>query len=161
MDTIWTVLSLWLHGLATVVMLGFFLLMQFIFLPYFEEQAGGEAAEAAVNKIYGRFMPWVAAAFVVFIASGIYLMLRDPHYPGFGRIFANAWAAAMAIKHVVVVLMLAIGGWLNIALRRGAASAAHAGGRETGQISRVKLALSAMNLCAASVLLLTAIAQSV
>jgi len=152
MDTALTVLSLWLHGLATAMMLGFYLLLESIFLPYLEGQAGRDGVGGALHKIYGRFMPFVAVAFIIFVVTGIYLMLKDPHYPGFGNIFANAWAISMAVKHVVVIVMLGLGGWLYTALRRGNGQA--------GQVKSVKVALGAMNVCGVTVLLLTAIAQS-
>jgi uncharacterized membrane protein len=155
MESLITIVSLWLHTLATVLMLGHYLLLGLVYVPFFEQQTGGAPAAAALEKISARFMPWVLASFVVFIASGGYLMLVDPYYPGFGNIFANAWTILMSVKHLLVLALIGLGAWLNLALRRAASGAAGA-----GSLGTVKFILNTFNAGGALVLLLTTIAQA-
>jgi uncharacterized membrane protein len=153
MEPFFTILSLWLHALATVLMIGFYLLLGLVFLPFLEKQTRGQGLPAALSDLSTRMLPWIGISFLIFIVTGVYLMLGDSHYPGFGQIFANPWTILMVVKHVLVIAMLGLGAWQNGTLRLAAA------GRANG-LGSFKIALAAMNACSIAVLLLTTLAQA-
>jgi uncharacterized membrane protein len=160
MEQIITVISLWLHTLATVLLIGHYLLLGLIYLPVFEKQTGAGPLELTLQQINQRFMPWIIVSISIFIVTGIFLMLGNPQYPGFGNIFANTWALVMSVKHALVFALIGLGTWLNIILRIGAAEAARPGVSKINRIVTVKRILFAMNASGMLVLLLTSVAQA-
>src|SRR5574340_972227 len=66
------ILSLWLHALATAVLIGNFLLLSFVYLPALEKGGGAFLADAS-----RRSRPWLYAALIIFALSGGYLTLVD------------------------------------------------------------------------------------
>ena len=149
MSDILMVISLWLHALATAILIGNFLLLSFVYIPALAKDGGAFLADTSK-----RSRPWLYAALVLFALSGAVLTLVDPNYLGFGT-FGNPWSAVMLIKHALVFAMLAIGFWFNAILRVGPNSAAG----KPESISRLQLYANLMSICGVLVLLLTAIGQ--
>jgi putative copper export protein len=87
--------------------------------------------------------------------TGIYLMLVDPNYMGVGN-FGNAWAIAMLVKHILVIVMIALGFWYNAILRVGPLMSSN---NPKPAIARFRTYVNAMAVCGILVLLLTAFAQ--
>jgi uncharacterized membrane protein len=145
----------WLHALATVVFIGHYLLLTLIYLPAFGRQKL-EVAGPILSEISKRSRPWMYTSLLLFIVTGIYLMLVDPNYLGVGN-FANAWGVAMLIKHILVLAMIGMGFWFNAILRVGpgmsSTSGAEAAILRFGSYSRL------MAICGVLILLLTTFAQ--
>ena len=97
---------------------------------------------------------------MVFIATGIFLMLGSSSYPGFGNIFANTWAIGMSIKHLLVLVLAGLGTWLNMTLRRNEFLSAKSDKAKTGNLGNKKWILTAMKGSGAVVLLLNALASA-
>ena len=145
-------LSYWLHAMATVVFIGHFVLLAWIYLPVLSKNEN----RLTLSEISKRSRPWMYASLLVFIITGIYLMLVDPNYMGIGN-FSNFWAIMMLVKHILVVAMIAMGFWFNAILRVGPMLSSNHGA-EQAMVSFRKY-VNAMAVCGVLVILLTALAQ--
>jgi uncharacterized membrane protein len=144
--------SLWLHALATVVFIGHYVLLSLVYVPALAGEDG-----AGLARISRRSRPWLYTALVIFIVTGIYLMVVDPNYLGLGG-FGNTWGVVMLIKHVLVGVMIVIGFWFNAILRVGPMLLSNTRAAEAA--ARFRRHANLMAILGAAVLLLTAVAQA-
>ncbi len=144
-------LSYWLHSLATVIFIGYFVLLAFIFLPVLSKSGNG----AALSEISKQSRTWMYGSLGIFLITGIYLTLVDSNYMGLGN-FSNAWAIAMLVKHILIAVMIALGFWYNAILRVGPLMSSN---NPAPAIARFRTYMNAMAICGVLVLLLTAFAQ--
>jgi len=151
MSQLLVAISVWLHAMGTVVLIGHYLLLSVIYLPVLEKN-GGEF----LSQISKRSRSWMYASLLVFMVTGIYLMFADPNYLGVGN-FGNLWSVMMLIKHLLVVAMIGLGFWYNAFLRVGPMMASN-NNAELG-IRRFRLYSNLMAIAGIWVLLFTAIAQ--
>ena len=151
MSSILIALSVWLHALGTVILIGHYLLLSVIYLPVLEKGGG-----TFLSQISKRSRPWMYASLVIFMVTGIYLMFADPNYLGVGD-FGNFWSLMMLVKHLLIVGMIALGFWYNAFLRVGPMMASN-NNAELG-IRRFRMYCSLMAISGVLVLLLTALAQ--
>ncbi|WKZ37410.1 MAG: hypothetical protein QY332_05635 [Anaerolineales bacterium] len=149
MSQILIALSVWLHALATIVFVGHYLLLAVIYLPALSKNG------PALSEISKRSRCWMYASLVIFMVTGIYLTFVDPNYQGIGN-FGNFWAVMMLIKHILILVMIALGFWYNAILRVGLMMSS----KEPEQaIARFRKYVNRMAVCGVLVLLLTALAQ--
>jgi len=155
MSEILIAFSTWLHALATVVFIGHFLLLALIYLPAVKDKP-----EIPVGVILGEFSKqsrlWMYVALLIFIVTGIHLMLVDPNYLGVGN-FGNLWSLLMLVKHVLILGMIAAGFWFNAILRVGPMLSSKTGSSQAFQ--RFRLYINGMAITGVLVLLLTALSQ--
>lgn len=144
--------SVWLHAVGTVILIGHYFLLSVIYLPVLEKGGG-----AFLSQISKRSRPWMYASLVIFMMTGIYLMIADPNYRGVGD-FGNFWAVMMLVKHLLVVGMIGMGFWFNAFLRVGPMMAS-TNNAELG-IRRFRTYSNLMAISGVLVLLLTALAQA-
>ena len=151
MSQILIALSVWLHALGTVVLIGHYLLLSVIYLP-------GLARDnpMILSEISKRSRPWLYISLLIFMVTGIYLMLVDPNYLGVGN-FGNVWGVMMLVKHLLVVGMIGLGFWFNAILRVGPMM----GSNNSGELGtrRFRLYSNLMAVSGIFILLLTALAQ--
>jgi len=151
MSQILTGLSVWLHALGTVILIGHFLLLYLIYLPVLA------AKDASIlSEISKRSRPWLYASLLIFLVTGVYLTFVDPSYLGLAN-FGNLWAILMLVKHVLVLGMIAIGLWFNAILRVGPMLNSNNGAEMA--MRRFRLYVNLMAISGVLVLLMTAIAQ--
>lgn len=146
----------WLHNLASVVFIGHFTLMALIYLPAldtFPQDVRGPVLSCIVK--HSRH--WMYASLLVFAITGSYLTVVDPNYLGLGT-FRSAWTWLMLVKHVLIVVMIALGFLFNAVLRVGTQAASRTGGLQA--VARLRGFVYAMAGSGAAVLLLTAISQA-
>jgi uncharacterized membrane protein len=151
MSQILIALSVWFHAMATVILIGHYLLLSAIYLPVLEKGGG-----MFLSQISKRSRPWMYGALVIFIVTGIYLIFSDPNYLGVGD-FGNFWSVMMLVKHLLVVGMIGLGFLFNAFLRVGPMMASN-NSAELG-IRRFRTYSSLMAIWGLLVLLLTALAQ--
>jgi uncharacterized membrane protein len=155
MSEILIAFSTWLHALATVVFIGYFVLLALIYLPAMKDQP-----EIPVGAILGGFSKrsrtWMYAALLIFMITGIHLMLVDPNYLGVGN-FRNIWSILMLVKHILIMGMIASGFWFNAILRVGPMLSSKTGSAQA--IDRFRLYNNGMAITGVMILLLTAISQ--
>ena len=148
LTTIFTSISLWLHTLATILLVGHYLLLALIYLPAFKRSLDSKALPAILTSVAGGARPYLFASLLIFVVTGIYLMLVNESYHGLGR-FENVWSALMLAKHLLIFVMVGLGFQLNNNL--------NAGGKLPDRFDSLLYAISASGLL---VLLLTAFAQA-
>ena len=146
-------LSYWLHAMATVVFIGHFLLLATIYLPVLAKSEVG----SALSEISKRSRSWMYASLIIFMATGIYLMIVDPNYGGVGN-FGNLWAIMMLIKHILIIAMIGMGFFFNAILRVGPMMSSNHGAGQA--ITRFRNYVNMMAIAGVLVLLLTAVAQA-
>ena len=151
MSPILIALSVWLHAVATVILIGHYLLLSVIYIPVLEKGGG-----TFLSQISKRSRPWMYGSFVIFMLTGIYLMFADPNYRGVGD-FGNFWSMMMLVKHLLIVGMIGLGFWYNALLRVGPMMASN-NNAEVG-IRRFRMYSNLMAISGVLVLLLTALAQ--
>ena len=142
-------ISTWLHALATVVFIGHFVLLAGIYIPALSKNG------PALSEISKRSRPWLYASLLVFMVTGTHLMLIDSGYLGFMD-FGNFWGVVMLVKHVLVLVMIALGFWNNAILRVGPMMSSN---NPEAAIVRFRNYVNVMAVCGVLVLLLTALAQ--
>ncbi len=150
-------LSYWLHALATVVLIGHYLLFALIYLPVFKNNQANPMSGAILSEISNRSRGWLYAALLIFIITGVYLLLTNPNYLGLGN-FGNTWSILMLVKHIIVVGMLIAGFWFNAIKRVG--PEARTNPDPSQALAPFALYVKLMAIAGALVLLLTAVSQS-
>lgn len=151
MSQILIALSTWLHAVATVILIGHYLLLSLIYIPALAKNNG-----AALSEISKRSRSWLYISLLVFAVTGTYLMLIDSEYLGFMK-FTNFWGIMMFTKHILVFAMLALGFWYNAILRVGPMMSSN-NNAELG-ITRFRQYSNLMTITGVLILLLTALAQ--
>jgi len=146
-------LSTWLHALATIVMIGHYLLLTLIYLPVLSKENGGGAILSAISK---RSRVWMYISLGIFAVTGTHLTFVDSNYLGIGD-FDNLWTILMLVKHLLIMAMIALGFWYNAVLRVGPMMSSNHGVEQA--IARFGLYSKLMAGCGVLVLLLTALAQ--
>ncbi len=148
-------LSVWLHALGTVILIGHYLLLALIYLPSLHKTQTNISGPI-LSEISKRSRPWMYASLLIFIVTGTYLMLIDPGYLGFMD-FGNLWGILMLVKHILVLGMIAIGFWFNAILRVGPMMSSNNSAEQA--IARFRSYSTLMGISGVIVLLLTALAQ--
>jgi uncharacterized membrane protein len=108
MSTLLVALSTWLHILATIVFIGYYLFTSLIYLPIFERSMQPNALRDLLEKVTIRFRPLFGGSLLIFLVTGTHLMLINKNYQGYGNFFANPWSVLIVIKHVLVLAFLAL-----------------------------------------------------
>lgn len=99
-------LSTWLHVLATVVFVGYYLFTGLIYLPVFERQLQINTLRELLECISARLRPIFGSSLLIFLVTGTHLMVINKNYLGLGQFFSNPWSVLMVIKHVLVLAFL-------------------------------------------------------
>jgi uncharacterized membrane protein len=144
-------LSTWLHALATVILIGHFVLLALFYLPVLATKD-----PSILGEISKRSRTWLYVSLLIFFVTGAYLTLVDSNYLGLGN-FGNAWAILMLVKHVLILGMLGIGFWFNAIVRVGPLLSSNTGA--AAALGRFRSYVNWMAILGLLVLLLTAIAQ--
>lgn len=147
--------SYWLHSLATVVLIGHYLLLAVLYLPAMKGTSP-EITGPILSEISKRSRRWMYASLLIFIVTGVYLMFADPNYRGVGD-FSNFWSVMMLVKHILIVGMIGAGFFFNAILRVGPMLSSRNGGQQA--YARFRLFVNSMAVSGVLVLLLTALAQ--
>jgi uncharacterized membrane protein len=156
MSPVLVALSLWLHAMATVVFIGYYVLLALIYLPALRTGAQ-ESVGATITRISKHSRTWLYVSLVIFALSGAHLTLVDPDYLGLGN-FSNPWTILMLVKHTVILIMVGMGFWFNAILHVGPLASSNTGAAQA--IARFRCHANWMAGSGMAVLLLTAIAQA-
>lgn len=141
------------HLFATVALVGYYTVLALVIVPAVAALPTPPGPIELLARIERRAMPVLLASLVTFLVTGVYLMTADAQYAGPG-ILRDSWASLLLVKHVVIVIMLFVGSYLDGLIVRAA-------GRADGaSLSRVTWALRGMAVLGAAVLVLTAAAQT-
>ena len=155
MSTFVIALSIWLHTLATVVFVGHYLFLSLVYLPVFEQQAQGNALRELLEQVSGRLRPYFGSSLLIFLVTGTYLMMINEDYLGLGDFFGNVWSVLIVVKHVIVLVFLALAIYSERAIMGKISDAQPQALRQFRLVLGVNTALGIL------ILLLTTAAQSV
>ncbi len=108
MSIILATLAVWLHALATIVWIGYYVFTSLIFLPVLERRMQPNAMRDLLEQVSSRLRPFFGGSLLIFFVTGTYLMLINQNYLGLGNFFGNLWSVLIVIKHVLVVTFLAL-----------------------------------------------------
>lgn len=153
------VATVWLHSLATVILLGYYALLALVVVPVLRRTLDGPAIGRAIAAIERRALPLVLASIGVFLVTGMYLMLTDDRFVGLGHFFGSTWSTLIVVKHVVVVALIGIGVAIDLLVVPDVATPLDERAR-TVAVGRLARGASAIAALGAIVLLLTAAAQA-
>jgi uncharacterized membrane protein len=142
-----------LHALAMIIFIGHYLLMSLIYIPAL---SGLDNAGKALGEMSHRSRRWLYGSILIFFVTGVHLMLVDPNYLGIGN-FSNPWALMMLIKHIVILVMIALGFWYNALQRVGPAMRSNSGAAQG--VAKFRQHSNLMAICGVLVLALTALSQ--
>jgi uncharacterized membrane protein len=151
MSQILIALSIWLHNLGTVILIGHYLLLSLLYLPILASNN-----RTVLSEISKRSRPWMYISLLIFMLTGTYLTLVDPNYLGFAD-FGNVWGILMLVKHLLIVGMIGMGFWFNAILRVGPMMSSNSGAELA--LRRFRSYANLMAISGVLVLLLTAFAQ--
>ncbi len=151
-------LAVAVHTLAFVIAWGYYGILGRIVLPALERSLEGPALAASVGSIERRALPLVVLSALLFTITGTYLLVASPQYAGLGNLFASSWTTLLLLKHVLIVLLVALGVGVDVYARRleGAGDEAE----RAAALRRLSLAAEATTGLGALVVLLTAAAQA-
>ena len=154
MSTFLVALSIWLHALATIVFIGYYLFTSLIYLPVFERQMQANALRDLLEHISARLRPFFGCSLLIFLVTGTYLMLINKNYLGLGRFFDNLWSSLMVIKHVLVLVFVVL------AVISERAFLGQISNEKPEALKRFRSALNLNMVLGLVILLLTSIAQA-
>jgi uncharacterized membrane protein len=154
MTNILVALSNWLHVLATIVMIGYYLFTGLIYLPILERQMQPNALRDLLELVSARLRPYFGGSLLIFLVTGTYLTLTNKDYIGFGKFFANPWSVVIVVKHVLVLAFLAL------AVFSERAFLGQISDRKPEALKQFRSALHINAILGVCILLLTSIAQA-
>ena len=108
MSTYLIALSTWLHILATIVWIGYYLITSLIYLPVLERCLQTNLLRDLLEQFSARLRPFFGGSLLIFLGTGTYLMLVNQNYLGLGNFFGNPWSLLIVLKHGLVLAFLAL-----------------------------------------------------
>lgn len=144
------------HLVATVSLVGYYVVLALVVLPALVAQLG-EDASAIVAAIERRAMPVLVGSGVVFLVTGVYLLTSDARYGGAGNVNGD-WASLLLIKHLAILAMLVLGSYVDGLIVRAAEAGQQPG--PAAAMARIRLGVGGMAALGLIVVLLTAAAQA-
>lgn len=105
-------LAYWLHMLATVVWIGSLAALGLFMLPAARQSLPSVQYADLLGQIQRRMDPIGWFSMVLLVGTGMLQMSVNPNYEGFLAIDSR-WAAAILIKHIVFVGMVALSAYVT------------------------------------------------
>ncbi len=157
MSQILNALSYWLHSVATVIFIGYFLLQAILYFPVLANSQSIPQGGLVLSLVSKRSRFWMYASLLVFLVTGVILMVLDVEYLGLGN-FSNGWSILMLLKHLLILGMVGLGFWFNFIVRIGPMMDKNP--IPENILNRYRNYILWMSVSGMLVLLLTAISQS-
>ena len=157
-----TILTLanWLHMLATVIWIGGMIIFPFVLVPAARQVLGeGPAMGKLMGAAAKRFAPLAILSMVVLLVTGMVMMMASSGYSGMGDI-QGRWATVMLLKHVLVLVMMAIGIYMGAVIMKKMQKLAGTGEgppsdpQALAKLQALQMKLAKINLVLALVVLL-------
>ena len=155
MSEILIALSTWLHALATVIFIGYFVLLALIYLPAMKDKPDIEVS-VILGDVSKRSRLWMYVTLLIFMITGIHLTIMDANYLGIGQ-FGNLWSLLMLVKHILIAGMIVAGFWFNAILHVGPMLSSKTGSSQA--FNRFHFYVNGMAVSGSLILLLTALSQ--
>ncbi len=146
------------HVLASVVLVGHYLLVGGAYLPGLRRRLSGTALAVAVDEIDLVARPWIVTAVVVFGVTGTLLMVTNHAYSGWVGLFLNRWATLILVKHILVVVLVIAAILVEISTVPAAVDMDASEAERQRALGRVIVAMRAIAALGVAILALTAAA---
>lgn len=146
------------HTLAMILVVGYYGLLGRVILPALRQSLVGPDLAATLQAVERRALPLLLVAVVLFIATGVVLLVSDEQSAGLGQFFATTWTTLMLAKHGLIAVMVVLGGVVDFLVSEVGAAGDDAD-RER-QLHRLGLAAEATTGLGVLVIVLTAAAQA-
>jgi len=115
-QTIVFALLTFLHDLFTAVWIGGLITLGLTVMPSVKKVMGkGPQTKKLMDAIQKRHSLWVYVSLVGLVLTGLLQANRSPAFQGLFS-FGNAYSAVLAIKHILVLAMIAIALYRSLAL---------------------------------------------
>ncbi len=125
-----------LHDLFTAVWIGGLITLGLTVMPSVKKTMGkGPQTKKLMDAIQNRHSVWVYVSLVGLVLTGLLQANRSPAFQGLLS-FGNAYSAILAIKHILVLAMIAIALYRSLAL----------GSTSTPSQEKLKAALMMLNI---------------
>ena len=154
MDTLLIALSTWLHALATIIMVGYYVFTGLIYLPVITRRMQGNALRDLLEQVSARHRPFFGGSLLIFLVTGNHHMLINESYLGLGDFFANLWSILIIVKHVLVLAFLAL------AIYSERAFLGKISDEKPEALKQFRWALNINTILGVVILLLTSVAQA-
>jgi uncharacterized membrane protein len=159
--------SFFFHLIATVAWIGGLVTLAVIVQPVLSHTITDVKERARLTEaVQKRFQPIANLSLIVLILTGMVQTVTNRFYKGFLQ-FDNVWAQAILFKHLAIVGMIVLAGFITFsvqpALRRNALLVANgvADEAQSAQLQQQQVRLTRLNLALSIlVLLFTAIASA-
>ena len=149
----------WLHSLATVILLGYYALLALVVVPVLRRAVDAPTLGRVIPAIERRALPLILTSIGVFLVTGMYMLFTDDRFQGVGHFFGSTWSTLIVVKHVVVVVLIGIGVYIDLLVVPDIATPVDKAA-QTAAVRRLARSASAIATLGAVVLLLTAAAQA-
>ena len=140
----------WIHLIATVVWIGGITFILFIAIPSAKQVMGGEAGKL-MGAISKRFTPIANYSIILMIVTGVVLTAVNKQFLGIGN-FGNSWSLGLIVKHVLVLVMVAVHFYRGLVLAPKIARTEPAS--EKASLQKLSLNLVKVNFCLGLIVLL-------
>ena len=154
MSTFPVALSTWLHTLATIVMIGYFVFTSLIYLPVLERHTRADELCELMEQVSSQLRPFFGGSLLTFLVTGTYLMVINKSYLGLGQFFVNPWSILMVVKHGLLLVFLGLAVVSERAFQRQISD------NNPPALRRFRWSLNLNMLLGLVILLLTSIAQA-
>lgn len=109
-------LSLFFHIAATAIWIGGILLIAFLVAPEINHTLAEQPAlYALLRRLRKRFTIVGNLALALLLMTGLLQMSTDPNYESLLS-FSNRWSQALLLKHILIIVMAALGLMLQFAV---------------------------------------------
>ena len=147
-------LSTWLHVMATIVFVGYYLFTGLIYLPVFERCMQANALRDMLEQISARLRPFFGGSLLIFLITGTYLMVINKNYLGLGQFFSNPWSILMVIKHALLLPFLTLAVFSERAFPKQISD------KKPEALKNFRFAVNVNTILGAIIVLLTSIVQA-
>lgn len=106
------VLAYWLHIIATVAWVGGIITLSLLVIPAARRTLGVDEYASLLGRLQDGLQRTGWLSLAVLVGTGMFQMVAHPAYEGLLDI-SNSWAVAIFIKHIVIVLMVLVSGYLT------------------------------------------------
>jgi uncharacterized membrane protein len=103
------VVSVAVHTLAIVIVLGYYGILGRIVVPALQRSLEPRAVAASLGAIERRARPFLVLAIAAFAITGIYMTVADDQYEGLSALGSSGWTTLILLKHAVVALLVGLG----------------------------------------------------
>lgn len=150
------VISVAVHTLSIVVVLGYYGILGRIVLPGLRRTLDARTLAESLVAIERRARPFLVLSIAGFAITGIYLTFGDEQYQGLVQISSSGWTTLILLKHLVVAALVGLALLLD---RMIEGLATWVEGPPASAVRLVGLTAEGVTALGAIVILMTAAAQ--